>query len=246
MWKCENVQRTVKDLYDWQQSHGTVGQERYLLSNFTSIVNPTDDFWKNYRDNHLYYDWYFARRYRNFRYYGQDVEGENPTEQVYLDWVDEIYTYLMANDKKYSELYRIELMENTASPMADYHITESRSGTRNLEAEYVSGAREDRSSSTYGPGTNTRIDSTKAFNSSTFVEVDKSVDSSASRTDSGSVNKGAQTDSETRDYTEGQTATITGSKHNPSEALEKYKEVWNGFSFYTMIFEDFCKEFLLV
>ena len=243
MWNCRNVQRTVKDLYDWQLEQSG---EHYLLSNFESEVDPANDFWENYRTNHSYYDKYFARRYRNFRYYGQDVDGENPIDEVYSNWQSELYTYLMANDKKYSELYKIELMQNNVSPTADYNISETRSGNRSLEAEYVSGTRTDTSSNTYGPGTTTTTGSTKAYNSANFVDVDKTVSSTASRTDSGSVNKGEQTDNETRSYTEGETTTITGSKHNPSEALEKYKEVWNGFSFYTMIFEDFCKEFLLV
>lgn len=242
MWNCENVQRTVKDLYDWQHNHGVPGMERYLLSNFSSAVDSENDFWENYRDNHLMYDWYFARRYRNFRYYGQDVEGDNPVEDVYVDFVDEVYNFLQINDKKYSELYKIELLENTSSPTSDYNITETRN--RTLNSEYVSGQREDRSSSTQGASSSTRTDSTKAYNSASFVDVGQSISTSQPRTDSGSINKGEQTDTEEKTYTD--THTETGSKGNPSENLEKYKEVWNGFSFYSMIFDDICKNLLLV
>lgn len=245
MWNFRNVQRTIKDLYEWQQSHAIVGQERYLLSDFTSTA-LTSDFWDEYKDNHLYYDWYFARRYRNFRFYGQDIEGDNPVEDVYFDFTEAVKVFLMMNDKKYSELYRIEVLENTLSPTGDLNITETMTGTKSIDTEYVSGSRQDSSTDNIGAEMSTGIDSTKAYNSTEFLEVAKSTMNTQARTDTSSITKGQQTDTEDKDYTEGHTITTSGSKDNPSENLEKYKEVWSSFSFYSMIFDDICKELLLV
>lgn len=242
MWNLQNVQRTVKDLYDWQQTHPTAGRPRYLLSDFTSVVDPVNDFWKDYKDNHLMYDFYFARRYKNFRYYGQDISGDNPVENVYFDFVDEINMFLRINDKKYSSLYKIQILNNIPTPTADYTIDESR--TRSIEGEYVSGSRQDSGQNITGSASSTSTDSTKAFNSSNFVEVQKTENTTQPRTDTSSVTKGSQTDTEERSFTE--TSSVNGSKGNPSENIEKYKETWSSFSFYTMIFDDICKALLLV
>ena len=268
MWNLTNVQRTVKDLYDWQETHPHAGSPRYLLSDFTSSVDMQNDFWSEYRTNHSMYDWFFARRYKNFRYYGQDIEGDNPVEDVYEDFVNEIKIFLRINDKKYSELYKIEKMNNTISPTGDYNITETYTGSRSIDTEYVSGAREDESeyvsgsrqdSSSYVKGAEStqRVDSTKAFNSTTFVEVDKSVTDTGSRsdsetsskgqqTDTSTLNKGEQTNTEEKNYTDSHSVNTNGTQTNPSENLEKYKQAWSSFSFYSMIFDDICKALLLV
>ena len=206
MWNFNNVQRTVKDLYDWQQNHAVVGQERYLLSDFSSS-SLTSDFWDEYKDNHLYYDWYFARRYKSYRFYGQDIDGDNPVEEVYFDFNDAVRVFLMLNDKKYTELYRIEVLNNTTSPTGDYNITETKSGTRSIDTEYVSGSRQDSSTDNIGAESSTVIDSTKAYNSSQFLEVGKSTSSTQPRTDTSSISKGQQTDTEDKDYTESHTIT---------------------------------------
>lgn len=242
MYNCNNVQRTVKDLYDWQEEQS---EELYLLSDFTSS-SLSNDFWFEYKDNHEYYDKYFARRYKSFRFYGQDIDDDNPVEDVYAEFTEAVKTYLMLNDKKYSELYKIEVLANNTSPTGDYNITETKSGTKTIDTEYVSGSRQDTSSDTVGAESSTVIDSTKAYNSTEFIEVGKSTSTSQPRTDSGTSTKGQQTDTEDKDYTEAHTITTTGTKDNPSENLEKYKEVWSSFSFYSMIFDDICKELLLV
>ena len=102
MLNFNNVDRTVKELYDWQLTHALPQGERYLLTDFSSS-DLTTDFWDNYKDNHLEYDWYFARRYKNFRFYGQDIDDDNPVEDVYFDWQSAVKTFLMMNDKKYTE-----------------------------------------------------------------------------------------------------------------------------------------------
>lgn len=246
MWNYNNVQRTVKDLYDWQQTHPTAGRPRYLLSDFTSVVDHVNDFWKDYKHNHIMYDSYFARRYKNFRFYGQNIDDDNPVDEVYTDWINAVTTFLMMNDKKYTELYKIETLNESTSPTGDYHITETKSGTRSIDTEYVSGSRQDSSTDNIGAESGTVIDSTKAYNSSEFLEVGKSVSTTQPRTDTSSISKGQQTDTEDKDYTENHTITTTGTKDNPSENLEKYKEVWSHFSFYSMVFDDICKELLLV
>lgn len=245
MLNFNNVDRTVKELYDWQLSHALPQGERYLLTDFSSS-DLTTDFWDNYKDNHLEYDWYFARRYKNFRFYGQDIDDDNPVEDVYFDWQSAVKTFLMMNDKKYTELYKIEVLNNNMSPTGDFNITETMSGNRSIDTEYTSGARQDSSTDNIGADVSTVTGSTKAYNSSEFIEVDKSVSNTQARTDTSTINKGQQIDTEDKDYTEGHTITTSGTKGSPAENLEKYKEVWSGFSFYSMIFDDICKELLLV
>ena len=239
MWNYQNVQRTVKDLYDYKMTRQPPARKNLL-----PLYNAP--FWNDYNENYMIYDEYFARKYKNFRFFGQDVEGDNSVEQVYEDFQLSLTAYFMINEKKYTELYRVETMSETLSPTGDYHMTETKTGSKDIQSEYVSGSRSDSGSETIGQQDSSTVNSTKAYNSADFVEVTKSENSSEPRTNTTSATKGQQVDTEDRGYTESHTVTTTGTAGDPNENMQKYIETWSNFSFYSIIFEDICKEFLLI
>lgn len=240
MWNCRNVQRTVYDLYKYAVEEG-----ENLFPQFTSEVAPLTDFWADFVDHQDLYEKYFAKRYKSYRYYDQDIEGDNPVEDVLDDFQDAVLAFLHLNDKKYTQLYKIELINNM-NPLDDYSITETKTGTKNTDREYVSGQREDRSSQTLGAYDDTTLNQVMAFNSQDFVDSSKTTNSMDERINSSVYNKGEQTDTEDTDVSESTSRTETGYKNNPVETLIQYKEAWDGFSFYASIFDDICKELLLV
>ena len=240
MWNCRNVQRTVNDLYLYAKENDTP-----LLTNFVSVVDPVNDFWDNYVDNYETYDWYFAKMFKNYRYFDQDVEGDNPVEDVFADFQMAVTNLLMLKDKAYTQLFKIE-SATIPSPTSDYDITEERGKTIETYGSYVSGQREDTSGETIGQRTNTDTSQIMAYNSTDFVDQSKDTMQYGSQTNSGSLTKGEQTNTESRAETTTVTNHISGTKNNPNEMLNSYVDTWNNYSFYKVVFMDICKELLLV
>lgn len=240
MWKWNNVQRTVYDMYLYAKEHNVP-----LLSDFSCSLEVGTDFWCYYVNNHEMFDRLFALTYKNFRFYEQDIEGDNPVEDVFTDFTFAVKAYLTLNEKRYYRLYQIYSLKDV-SVTDDYNITEHRDGEYHSDREYVSGARTDSQNSTVGQRVDTSINQVMAFNSNTFQDESKTTDTTGAQTDMGSSTKGSQTDTDKNDTNDSYTTTVKGTKGNISDNIKKYKDVWNNYNFYSDIFTDICKNFLLV
>lgn len=241
MWSLTNVQRTVNDLYQYAKEHDVP-----LLTDFTSHVDSVNDFWAEYNNDYEMFDWYFCRMFKNYRYFDQDIEGENPIEDVFHDFQFAVYGMLTIKDKAYTQLWKIQMDTNIPSPTSDYDLTETKTVSKTTEGEYVSGERTDESSESIGEKTNTSTSQVMAYNSSSFVDSSKETDVLGAQTNTGSLTKGEQTNSEDRTETTEYENRIHGSKNNPNEMLNNYIDTWNNYSFYKLVFDDICKQFLLV
>lgn len=82
----------VKDIYKYQKE-----EQAPMLSGYTA------DFWAPYRNNYAYYDRIFKKKYASF--YPYDQAGD--VEDVAEDFSEDVKAWLMMNDKRYSELFRI-------------------------------------------------------------------------------------------------------------------------------------------
>lgn len=240
LWFTDQKIKTVKDMYDY-----AVENQEELLSGFTSTQSVLYDFWANYLTNNELYDRAFCTKYKNFFYFDQD--GSETIEDVFDRFVQAVEDFLTLNDKKYTELFKIELMTvPDNSVLNDYKIVETKEGEKTVEREYVSGDRTDRNSVTTGARTDTTTNQTMAYNSSAFVDASKSTDVKGEEDDSSAFEKGEQTDNESVSEDTGHTITTTGIKGSPYENMQKYIEAWDGYSFYTMVFRDIAKELLLL
>lgn len=241
MWNCQNVERTVNDLYLYAKELNVP-----LLTDFSSTVDSLHDFWAEYNNNYEVLDWYFAKMFKNYRYFDQDISGDNPIEDVFEDFQMSVRGLLTIKDKSYTQLWKIQTDTNFPSPSSDYDITETRSASTTTEGEYVSGQRQDSSSETIGQKTNTDTSQVMAYNSSQFMDTAKNTSQYGGQSNSGTLTKGQQTNSEDRTETTTYQNRVHGSKRNPSEVLDSYIETWDNYSFYTVVFNDICKELLLV
>lgn len=194
----------VKDIYAYNQTANTP-----MLSDFTSTAGGSLDFWKPYKDNHAYFDRMFMKKYRSW--YPMDQDGD--LEDISEDFAYDVKAWLMINDKRYSELYRMQTIPDDEK----YSLTDNVSEHEVIETEYGKevtfnkGSQQitDSGSATYGAHTDTEdnsrtygeqeietdatnttgstgktiTDSTSAFNDSTFANVDKSVEEDDSRQD---------------------------------------------------------------
>ena len=115
---------TVGDIYNQNKT-----DDKMMLSPYPA------DFWKPYRDNHNYFDRRFKVLYKSFFPYDQEeAEGR---ESVADDFRFDVYAHLMTNDKRYSELFRVNVIpDNDAYSLTnnvDYTETYSEENGRDTE-----------------------------------------------------------------------------------------------------------------
>lgn len=262
MYNCNYVIRDVNDMYKYAEENNLP-----LLSDYVS-ENVEHNFWGDYVQNYDEYDKIFRRLYKHFRYFDQDIDGDNPVEDVTEDFIDAVKGHLMLNDKKYTMLYLLHVDDTALDPFNDYNLTETKQATRSADSEMVSGertdtsedvsgARTDTTSENYGMRTDTSTDQTMAFNSATWVdssrnnfqkgsETDTSNYGKGQQTDNSEYVKGEQTDTHEVDETSSHTIHITGAKENQSKNMREYMDTWSRYQFYEYIFRKISEDLLLV
>lgn len=211
-----------------------------LLSNFSAT------FWQEYVNNHSRYDKLFRRLYYNFKYFMQDCDSSlDDIADVTTEFIDDVYNHLMANKRKYEELYRIHVITDEDYSITDnYHITETmdRDTTSNNSNTY--GQRID--SVGLGSQTNTSEVDVSPYDSESFYNENKVTDVLGARQDSNT--KGSQSDTLNNTGTEDYTMTRKGNigVQTGTEMLEKHNRYWDKYKFYEYIFACICADLLLV
>ena len=209
---------TVNDIYKYNREHSFK-----MLSAFTS-ANEEFDFWQEYKDNYNYFDRMFMKSYRSFIAF--NAEGDQ-TDEVADDFRSDVYSWLMANDKRYSELYRLQLVDDDKyNFMFNYDMKEVYSGTNSSSGSETLGQRQDSHSgsnvygaksetisgsatigahtdgheTTYGAVSNSDETKVSAFNESGYSNKEKTDHTEAQRIDNLQDSYGTHTDtsSETR------------------------------------------------
>lgn len=195
----ENVY-TIGDIYNKNKTDQT-----FMLSNYPA------DFWKPYRDNNTYFDRRFKSLYKSWYPYDQD--SDEGLAAVADEFRLAVYAHLMANDKRYSELFRVNsIADNDAySLVNNVDYTETRLRTEGRDGENVKGSETitdtlqtsygeqtvtQDNETTYGAQTitddndvvkgqrdDTTINSTSAENESGFSPVDKTEFTEGEQTD---------------------------------------------------------------
>lgn len=201
---------TIGDIYTQNQQ-----ENKKMLSDYPA------DFWEPYRNNHEYFDRRFKTLYKSwFPYDQEEAEGRKAvSDEFRLD----VYAHLMANDKRYAELFRVHtILDNDAYSLVnnvDYtetrQRTEGREGTDVKGSETITDSTSDQYGSqvvtadnervkgsetitedndlTRGQREDTTYNSTSAFNESTYTPVDKT-----------EFTQGQQLDHDDRERVEGQ------------------------------------------
>ena len=223
----------IKDIYKYQKDHTTP-----MLSSFTSSAGGEDDFWKPYKDNYAYFDRIFMKKYRSW--YPMDQDGE--VNEIAAEFADDVKGWLMINDKRYSELYRMQTIPDDEK----YSLTDNVSEHEVIETEFGKmvtfnkGEQEikDEGSTDYalhettdnrtlgygehvvetgvtenlGQTERTSEDSTSAYNVSTYSNVDKNVTSTEA------VENGTDTTVTDNEHEDTDNRTITSKAHKDETA----------------------------
>ena len=206
------------------------------------------DFWANTyfatEDGYKAYDREFARRYRNFFYY-DFLEADNVSDALEDFWYD-VVSIMQLNQKKYQEMYRIFVLSDNDMPITyNYDMTETTGAQKQTS---VKGSQEN----TFGARTDTigAIDSThKVAPFNTTTPQTDSQDITAQRQDTTGTHtdtEGTRTDTvDTNAWTLTRRGNI-GTQTAADVAGSFVKFFDNNFKFVLMIFEDVCKQLLMI
>lgn len=228
----------VEDMYKYAKQNSLE-----LLSDYSA------DFWSDYVTNYQDYDKQFMRMYRSYRYYMQNpYDKDNETvADITEDFIDAVKMHLKMNDKKYSELYKINVLaDSEISPLNDYEMTEIMDRTKVYEGTFVDGSRSDSNSETVGSRNDNITYQIEGFNSSTFSDSNKTINALGQQLNSGSFIKGGQENTDDHSEDDDYTLTRTGNNTNPYENVKKFKSVWDNYDFMNYIFKNICTDLLLV
>lgn len=246
-----NVREMLKYLKT-QESYQTKG----MLSDF-SIVGEEVDFWSAYRAAYSIYDSTFDRLYKSFVFF--DQEEDETIAEVAARFTDAVKGLLTIYQKKYSELFRIEAIDDEHYSLTNnYDMSETMSKT----IKFNKGSRTDNGGDTYGQHTDTvtggahtdtSTNKVAPYDSATFNNAsqnDISYGSVSNSTqyggysDSNSFTSGAQEDNTTEGYTLTRIGNI--GVMTATDMLAKHKDFWKDFTFMKDIFGDIAKELLRV
>lgn len=224
--------KTVKDMYKYSSEN-----TQKLLSEFNA------DFWAAYKTNYATYDKLFCRLYRTWFYFLQ--EHDETIAQITTNFTADVYAHLLLNEKKYSELYRINVVDDTKYSLLDnYDMTESmdRDTTSNNTNTY--GQRSD--SDSYGAQSNSTTTTVAGYNSSSFQNDNQVSESIGARSDGHT--KGSQEDTLNNTGTEDYTLHRYGNigVATATDMMDKARRFWTVWEFYEMIFRDIARELLMI
>jgi hypothetical protein len=227
--------KTVNDMYKYANANNMM-----LLSNFDA------SFWQDYMSNHTRYDKLFRRLYYNFRYFMQECDTDlEDIADITTEFIDDVYNHLMANKKKYDELYRIHVISDEEYSITDnYHITETMDRDTTSTDDNVYGERID--TDVRGNQSNTTESDVSPYDNENYFNEGKVTDSIGSRTDS--LTKGQHTDALANVGTENYVMTRRGNigVQTGTEMLDKHNRYWDKYKFYEYIFACICADLLLV
>ena len=126
---------TVNDMYKDARSSNAP-----LLSNYEA------PFWSEYVSDFSNYDRVFNRLYKSFEYFLQ--EEDDSVSECRSNFTEDVKCLLIANSKKYSELYRTYKIDDSIYSLTDnYDVTETYSGNKLTTIESRLGSRTDNTKS---------------------------------------------------------------------------------------------------
>ena len=227
---------TVKEMYAYTKENHIK-----LLSDYTA------EFWAEYLQNYEQYDRLFNRMFLNSYYFIQ--ETDEPVETVQPNFTEAVYDLLLMNTKRYSELYRINVVDDEAYSIIDnYDVTETREGSFSKDITDNFGQRVSTGNDVSGAQINTVTGEVAPYDSETFANESKSTQNLGQRTDTNARTVNAVEDSHAHEGTDEYELHRKGNigVQTQSEVMEKHKKFWLGYNFYKIIFDDINKELLLI
>lgn len=235
--------KTVKDLYKMSKE-ALVPYP--LLTSYTPAGDI--DWWNDYRENFSVFDEQFMRQFKTFVFF--DQENDETDDDIMSNWQSTLYSWMMMNDKRYAELYRIHVIpdDDAYALTNNYDMHETYSGTNSAQGASTTGQRTDVTIDETGSQNSAGLNKITGWDSASENTHDSNTASIGSREDTHQFTKGQETDTS---RTQGQDAHTLRRYGNigvmtVDDLLKKHSDFWQLFNFYKIVFDDICKNFLLI
>ena len=236
---------TIADLYKMSKPDNT--EDHFaLLTNFES--NQEIDWWAEYKDAYEVFDWQFKQQFSSFVFFDQDPEDSD--DEVMEKFGMTIFSWLAMNDKRYSELYRIHVIPDDEAYVLtnNYDLHETYSGSNRSNGAVITGQRTDVTIDQTGSQNSANANKVTGWDSSSENASDSSTSSVGTREDNHQFTKGQETDTNRSEGADSHTLRRYGNigVADVDTLLKHHSDFWQLFNFYKIVFDDICKNFLLI
>ena len=239
------MMRTIKEIYKYDRDN-----DHSLLP----LLSETEDFdwWNNiYTDGtHEFIDELYARLYNSYKFYTIYDDNDYDAERASEDFRYAVFELFAKNNKKYTELYRIEVIpdDDAYALTNNYDLHETYSGSNAAQGASTTGQRTDVTIDETGSQTSSGLNKITGWNSASENTDNSNTGAMGSREDTHQFTKGQETDTSRSQGTDSHTLRRYGNigVMTIQDMLEKQKNVWLPWSFLQIIFDDICKEYLLI
>ena len=197
-------------------------------------VNTNFSWWEEYENNASIYDRYILDTFRNF-YYWAVFNGSTPAE-VLEDFKEAIISFLTINQKRYSELYRLHVLPDSA-----YDIVNNYSVTENSTRTITEGARTDSDTAELGEREDTGENKISAYNSSTYQDANEVITTTGAQENVVTSVKGEQENVDEYELTRAGNIGV----QTPADVIGGHLDLWDRFNFYKQIFDEIAKAYFV-
>ena len=197
-------------------------------------VNTNFSWWEEYENNTSIYDRYILDTFRNF-YYWVVFNGSTPAE-VLADFKEAISSFLTINQKRYSELYRLHVLPDSA-----YDIVNNYSVTENSTRTITEGTRTDSDTAELGAREDTGENKISAYNSSAYQDANKAITTTGAQENVVTSVKGKQENIDTYEFTRAGNIGV----QTPADVIGGHLDLWDRFNFYKQIFDEIAKAYFV-
>ena len=229
--------KTVKELYQVAKLN-----EEPLLSDYNA------EWWTDYVANFTDYDAIFAKMFKTFVYYDQD--SNETVEDIQADFTQTVARWLRMNDKRYKEMWLINTIpdDDAYALTNNYDMHETYSGNTTDATSTISGQRTDVSVDNTGSQNSADQNKITSWNSSDENNLDSSLTSVGNRQDTHQFTKGQEQDTGRSQGTDAHTMRRWGNigVQSVDDMIQKRFKTWDAFNFYQIVFNDICKNYLLI
>ncbi|MBO7694756.1 MAG: hypothetical protein J6T10_19235 [Methanobrevibacter sp.] len=194
----------------------------------------------------------FTRYYSNYEFYSslEDLFDEYTDHNALSDFKRAVYALFMKNDKKYTELYRIHTIpdDEAYALTNNYDMHETYSGTNQNAGTSITGQRTDVTIDNIGSQNSAGLNKVTGWNSGNENTRDSNEDAVGSRQDNHQFTKGQEQDTSRTQGTDSHTLRRYGNigVMTVDDLLKKHKDFWLVWDFLQVIFDDICRDYLLI
>ena len=247
-----NRPKTVKTLYKYVKDN-----ESNLLPDMSEVTAEGFEWWQDLYTSESYeaIDELFARLYLTYIFYDRfGIDFTYPgdyTDDVALDSFHRaVLELFFKNKKKYAELYRVETIpDNEAYALTNnYDIHETYSGTNATQGSAITGQRTDVTYDNIGSQNSANQNKVTGYNSSSEQTRDSGTVTNGTRSDTHQFTKGQEQDTSRTAGQDSHTLRRYGNAGvmTVDDIIQKFKNSWLPWSFLQIIFDDICREYLLI